>query len=738
MASLRVGNDDDSDWVVSNYGTWIKHLSGDLTRVTAEAVTSAVKLLVKHTPLIVAHSSDSAVIIPRVMAKALMEPEQDVCCGYALTDGVKPCNYKANCGNMCKMHTKVQGFAAYLNGNGVTVSATECVGCLQPGDGANLVRCRTCPLAWHRTCLLNWASAAGDDVVARIHSGAEVECTACSYLRPRWRSFLNAPVPGEPPFTVPTPSRLTKHNAQLYAACVHKKVAEYGNEAVSPSAINASDRLPLAPPPTSIKATKAEADLLAQGKLAKGTSSALRDDAIRQFKGTLDDNLDNTGSTPDRQIGNIFSRPPGTDARTPQDYAGLGGTAAREKDGLEPVSALPPPPQPFNLLQQGPLTDSTRDALQDLARRQDALHAEAMARYTALERDLRSSRLGTSSNPQHFPTAPPEATQGKKGVDYDIDDNHRSEPAHPENSNFAQGFDYVGMGTGKNEAKRIARFMHVERLDFVSENLHTPEEKSAKSTVTVNGTEIKTSGGAFGIPDRATYELYVTLLINWLRRLTLQTNSDGVFDPSHSANEYQVAVLQQICVRMIFMLATADFLTYLRVHKAEWGIAWRYKMRLAHAFHREPIGDVGLDTDLRNFALRFGFPSVEHRAHPAMRAIAKKYYEPTTLDDVYASVALGPVAGPRLPAGSSPSTGFQASGEKGKTELESSPCVLCRSLTCGSYLKPQYLCKAPIKVECKTCRTAGYPGLRHARTGPRFTKTCKEHQADVDAKKKDP
>lgn len=234
---------------------------------------------------------------------------------------------------MCKMHTKGQGFTAYITNNGATTtSTTECVGCQQPGDRNNMVRCRTCPLAWHRTCLLNWATASGGDVVARIHDGVEIECTACSYLRPKWRAYFDAPLHDDPPFSVPTPSRLIKHNALLFKACADKKDVVYGNDAGSPSAANAGDKLPPRPPPTVIKASRAEANLLAQGKLAKGTTSALRDDAIRNFKGVLNNNIDGTDTTPDRQIGNIFSRPPGSEPSTPFDTSGLGGIPALNAD----------------------------------------------------------------------------------------------------------------------------------------------------------------------------------------------------------------------------------------------------------------------------------------------------------------------------------------------------------------------------------------------------------------------
>lgn len=91
MASLRIGSGNDSDWVVANHGAWLSYLDGGLSGETAEAVGAVVKLLVKHTTLIAAHSSDSAATIPRILAKALGEPVQDICCRYALTDGVKPC-----------------------------------------------------------------------------------------------------------------------------------------------------------------------------------------------------------------------------------------------------------------------------------------------------------------------------------------------------------------------------------------------------------------------------------------------------------------------------------------------------------------------------------------------------------------------------------------------------------------------------------------------------------------------
>ena len=349
------------------------------------------------------------------------------------------------------------------------------------------------------------------------------------------------------------------------------------------------------------------------------------------------------------------------------------------------------------------------------------------ARYAALEREVKSKATTPGASRVRLPPTPPAPIEGKKGADYDVDDNHKNDSAHPENAHFAQGFDYVGMGTSKNEIKRTRRFMHVDRLDHVSENVGTPEEQSTKSSVVINGTEIKTSSGTFGVPDRATVELYTTQMLGWLQGL-LRASTEGVYDPSHPANAYQVTQVKIICARLVFLLSCDDYLTYLRPRKEEWGIAWRYRMRLVIDFKREPITDIGLDADLLTFIDLHGCPSIEHRAHPALRALAKKHFSPTTIEDIHAAIAQHAVPPAKAPR-------QQPGGSGGKDDEQSGPCVLCGSTTCGNYLKPSYKCKQPIKVECQTCKKAGFPGLKHARNGPRFTKLCKDHQSDAEKKK---
>ena len=72
---------------------------------------------------------------------------------------------------------------------------------------------------------------------------------------------------------------------------------------------------------------------------------------------------------------------------------------------------------------------------------------------------------------------------------------------------------------------------------------------------------------------------------------------------------------------------------------------------------------------------------------------------------------------------------------------EQEPCVLCGSTSCGGYVKPTYKCRRNITKSCDKCHNAGFPGLKHARVGPRAMvngriKTCEEHRADATARRR--
>ena len=652
------------------------------------------------------------------------------------TGDLAPCHFNCAGGAAeCKKHWKNQSFLAWRNNKLTTFKSVQCAMC---GDdaahrcGKEVVRCFTCPITWHRECLIDFvADCPWETDNITLGDFEAIACSRCvAYRRPWWNDrekMLYAPVTQD----------LHANDEKLNLIFQHEFKRRF---AIHPAPPPLRD----APPPTLLKGvTPAEQQRIMERRRAKGVGTALRDEAAAAMDQAANTLIPPGPNAPTPgALGAVFAQMdlnktallPGGDPQqtVPPDPApGLpavpvqvhpqvpeaslsvngttGPTGAVATTGVGPASASA---QGASIVINNSNTDSM---LQELLRNQQSLAKELAALKGASQGGSRAT----------LPRAPPPDFTGPK-EGYDVDGFHLSDEGHIENRNFAQGEAYHFMAEGKPYAKRCFRLARVERIDYASSNRYTPEEEATMKSVTVGGVEMFTTGSAKGIAMRAPYEAAVILRFNEITAYVL--SGRGVFSESFEYHDYHTTIATLVCGRYVFLLATIDYLTHFKVPQVMWDYVWRYVIRIVNDnFTNQAPSSIGLDGDIMaNFKLGCG---TEARGSPYFRNLARNYLERSTLDDVMATAQLA-LAG-------------QPAGGKPKANAGAERCTLCGKTSCGLYsslTSPPYQCTNPVTQECSKCKDAGYPKLMHARSGPRAmvngrVKSCLDYRKEVDAKK---
>jgi hypothetical protein len=665
------------------------------------------------------------------LSVAMREPESNLCVAIRHTDG-SPCQFavtKTGFGcakNYCNQHKRFGAIAALTSG---IPDPPSCVACGNPSEEKSrddMTSCASCPIGWHRQCLLEWAAEHAPEVYQAMLAGqVTIQCVRCSYFNP----YLHMCFPDsessarDPIVKIPLPQHYVDKHGEELMEHANKLNVHYGvscpvpghGHINSPMTQGRTPRSAFQVTPDEVRI--AEAKLMEAKKHEKGVSEQLRTQVKEDFRaevgGIMGDgkNVDQPVQTARRQLGSIFEGPPQQKE------------AAKANEGQQPAflpQAQAPKAAPeYSLVAVGdsqPTLSAEAKQIADLAKEMSKQMAELKTYVQSNAHQGTPARL--------LPHAPPVSTVGPT-TDCDVDGNHISCGRHPEHRSFAQYHDYVGMHTSeKQQRNRTNRLIGSVRSDLTSSNQYTPEQTESATGITVNGTQIKTSVGAYLIPHRPTIEHLTSQICQWLQGVII--GGEGCFDSAHPYREYHTRCLEMVMARHVFLLATIDMLSHKRTTPLAWEIIWRYLLRIADDFKSAPLTDVGMDGDLLQFIQDFGCPRIEMRAGAQMAALAKKHFSEYTLQEVHDSLSLpGPGAGKR--------TGKDIA--KGDTKEDGGfNCVLCGKSNCGKYRAPTYLCKNKVTMECSVCAKAGCKGLMHARSGPRAvvngkSVSCEEHQA---------
>ena len=661
-------------------------------------------------------------LVSYLISHVAKEEKSSICIGIQpkTSDGTAaPCTNKAKHLNCCGMH-KRQTFGTYVCGVTTMPTAELCVACESHGEETDpLVQCVTCPLVWHRGCLAPWAANHG--ALDRLE-GASLQCARCSHYRSGWTALKKSDELLKIFFLVPLPHRFLLHDSSLVDHAALQANSLYGEGCTVPGMPDRADYTPLVRTPHNYTALSAdEKAAMNELNVEKGVSSALRRDVQIRFRSDTAEGGEETPAPPRGQLGMIFAQPPSgatQPAATPRappnlkQQTGVSNPYYTEQTRhLEGGSHLPPPhgggppPAPAGMITN---VEGFSGNTGDLAAILASLKSMGL-RTTAMELAMgnMSSRSGASSSSRLIPV-PPTNIEGPK-ANCDGDGFHISETGNCQNAGIPMGWDYGGMSNNKCHMHRISGMMGVERLDQMSRNMYTPEEVSSRSTVTINGTEIKTSSTQYGVPTKYNVDLFFAMSIRFLEGVL--ASGEGVFDTMHPYYEFHVQQIKSVQVRIVFMAATIDNLHVTRTVPIEWGLAWRYMLRLIDDnFKGGPLSEFGLDADLLALLRTIPSPSLEMRGHAAVTALARKHFSQYTLEEVRASVAAH--AASIVPAKKSGGDANNNGGDNG------GPCVLCGGFDCGKYVKNSYLCKKPITVRCQKCFEYGFT-VKHARAGPR-------------------
>jgi len=695
---------------------WITALNAfDLSQVPDVAICSVMRIASVFMSSVTEIDEELAKRLSIAVSRAMREPELNLCGAIRHKDGC-PCQFavtKTGFGcakNFCNMHKNFDAISVLNNG---IPAPSGCVACSKPSEdksGDDMASCASCPIGWHRQCLLEWAAEHAPDVYEALVAGQVIiQCVRCSFMSPHlYKCFPDAESTArDPVIKIPLPQKYIDKHGEGLMECANKVNEHYGASCPVPGHGNTNTPRTQGPG-SAFKATPDEIRLMDAKKHEKGVAEQLRTRLQGDFQtevgGVIGEGVKRQLGP---QLGDIFEGPP-----QQKD-------AAKANAGQEPA---------FLPQAQAP-TAAPSYSLAAVGASQPTLNPEAQiadlaAKVERLTTLMHSSALqGTPT--RLLPHAPPVSTVGAS-TDHDVDGNHVTNGRHPEHPSFAQHHDYFGMHTAEKQQKnRTMRLIGVPRSDQTSSNQYTPEQTDSTAGVIINGTEIKTSIGAYRIPHRTTIEHLTLVICQWLQGLI--AGCEGCFDSAHPFREYHTRGLEVVMARHLFLLATIDMLSHKRTTPLVWDVIWRYLLRIAGDFKAAPLSDVGMDGDLLQYIRDSGSPKIEMRACARMAALAKKHFSEYTLQEVYDSLSLpGPVAGKQ--------TGRDIA--KGDTTKEDGgfPCVLCGKSNCGKYRVPTFLCKNKVTVECSVCAKAGCKGLMHARSGPRAvvngkSTSCEEHQA---------
>ena len=227
------------------------------------------------------------------------------------------------------------------------------------------------------------------------------------------------------------------------------------------------------------------------------------------------------------------------------------------------------------------------------------------------------------------------------------------------------------------------------------------------------------------VHERYLHRSFADLLVAYKQRLTVRPCGDD----EDQAQRYHLTTLG----RMVLVLGMKDALMRPLVGVAQ---SWEEVYELLrdietsdwNAMLPQPVAD-GIDLQVTDFMLSHENDiSLDLRLRPEFQALVKRaismyghLHPPGRRMHGSPRYTAGRTAGGNAGGGGAPGggSGGQRGNQRGDTNKQPSRCSLCGGTACGGYFGPEYLCKNAITNECNACKAAGFPGLFHARAGPR-------------------
>ena len=403
---------------------WITALNAfDLGQVPDVAICSVMRIASVFMLSVTEIDEELAKRLSIAISRAMREPELSLCGAIRHKDGC-PCQFavtKTGFGcakNYCNMHKNFDAISVLNNG---IPAPSGCVACSKPSEdksGDDMASCASCPVGWHRQCLLEWAAEHAPDVYEALVAGQVIiQCVRCSFMCPHlYKCFPNAESTArDPVIKIPLHQNYIDRHGEGLMECANKVNEHYGASCPLPGHGNTDTPMTQGRTPRStVQATPEEIRRMEEKKHEKGVAEQLRTALQVKLKADIAEGMAAIAEgmaaepppTARRRLGNIFD--------APQKDTGEASVGQQQ-----PAMALPSGDG------QPPLAAATSDATQ-----MAVMSAEMKLMREQMARIQSGIHQGT---PAHLllPPAPLVSLAGPK-VDHDVDGNHTTNARHPE------------------------------------------------------------------------------------------------------------------------------------------------------------------------------------------------------------------------------------------------------------------------------------------------------------------